>query len=176
MEKRLILVDKDNGILGYGDKMQIHLSGQMHRAFSVYIFNDRKQLLIQKRSCVKYHSGGLWSNTCCSHPGPGDFIDEAAHVRLIEEMGFDCPIEEVFSYSYSASLSNGLKENEYVHVYSGVFNGDPVPNPMEVEGWEWSDMVSLILSMKRDPEKYTFWFRKSLERMIAYLYMFNITL
>ncbi|MGC8851384.1 MAG: isopentenyl-diphosphate Delta-isomerase, partial [Candidatus Micrarchaeia archaeon] len=138
--EQVILVDENDRELGVGEKMEVHRNGQLHRAFSIFVFNSDGKLLIHQRAKEKYHSGGLWTNTCCSHPRPGEKLDEAIHRRLVEEMGFDCPLKEVFSFVYQVKFENGLFEHELDHVYIGKFDGDPKPNPAEVMDWKWVDL------------------------------------
>ena len=136
-EEQLVLVNENDQAIGVGEKIHTHVIGALHRAFSVFIFNSTGQLLLQKRSSTKYHSRGLWSNTCCGHPRPGESIVEASQRRLSEEMGFDCDVKEVFEFIYQAKLDNGLYEHEFDHVLVGRFNESPTPNPDEVEDWKW---------------------------------------
>ncbi|MEM5812433.1 MAG: isopentenyl-diphosphate Delta-isomerase [Candidatus Aenigmatarchaeota archaeon] len=166
MEK-IILVDKNDRETGTGEKMEVHRSGKLHRAFSIFIFNSRGQLLLQKRSREKYHSGGLWTNTCCSHPRAGEKLDEAVHRRLKEEMGFDVPLKEIFSFVYKVKFGNGLYENEYDHVFVGRFDGEPKPNPKEAESWKWVSLQALKNDIEKNPEKYTYWLRASINKLIS---------
>ena len=165
MKEELILVNEDDQVIGIGEKIQIHLIGALHRAFSVYIFNSDDQLLLQKRSSTKYHSQGLWSNTCCGHPRLGESIEEASRRRLSEEMGFDCEVREVFEFIYHAKLDNGLSEHEYDHVVVGRFDGSPTPNRDEVDEWKWVDLMTIKLDIEKHPEDYTYWFRISLDEL-----------
>jgi isopentenyl-diphosphate delta-isomerase len=158
-------VNEDDQVVGVGEKFQTHLIGALHRAFSVYIFNSAGQLLLQKRSSTKYHSPGLWSNTCCGHPRPGESTREASRRRLTEEMGFDCEATEAFEFIYHAKLDNGLYEHEYDHVMIGRFDGIPTPNRDEVEEWKWLDLMTIKLDIEKHPEDYTYWFRISLDSL-----------
>lgn len=158
MQEQLILVNERDEAVGVEEKITAHLKGVMHRAFSVFIFNSAGQLLLQKRANTKYHSRGLWSNTCCGHPRPGESIEGASRRRLKEEMGFDCEVRKVFEFTYRADLEDGLTECEYDHVLVGTFNGVPTPNSDEVEGWKWLDLVTLGLDVRAQPDKYTCWF------------------
>ena len=128
MEK-VILVNEDDQSTGWMEKMEAHRKGVLHRAFSVFIFNDNGEMLIHRRALDKYHSGGLWTNACCSHPREGETTEESAHRRLMEEMGFDCDIQEQFSFIYRAELDNDLIEHELDHVFFGRFNGKPSSPP-----------------------------------------------
>ncbi len=164
MQDYVILVDRDDKQIGTEEKLAAHQKALLHRAFSVFVFNSRGELLIQKRAQSKYHSAGLWTNTCCSHQAPGEDTETAAHRRLKEEMGFDCPVQEVDTLLYKTSFENGLTEHEFDHILIGSYNG-PIDrvNPNEVEDWKWSDPQDILVDMKTAPEKYTYWFRLSLE-------------
>lgn len=156
----VILVDKNDHPLGSMEKMEAHHKGVLHRAFSIFVFNEQKQLMLQQRALDKYHSPGLWSNTCCSHPYPGESMLEAGHRRLAEEMGFNCDLQEVFSFIYRAELDQGIIEHELDHVLIGTFINQPVINREEVHDWKWIDPDALIKGMEANPELYTVWFRK----------------
>ena len=131
----VILVDENDTPIGICEKLEAHKKKLLHRAFSVFIFNDKNELLLQRRAISKYHSGGLWTNTVCSHPAPGEDTISAAHRRLVEEMGFDTEVKEVFTFSYKHEFDNGITENEFDHVIVGKYNNDPISNPEEVEEW-----------------------------------------
>ena len=137
MKKEMVaIVDENDNEIGEEEKIKALREGKLHRAFSIFVFNSKGQMLIQKRAKEKYHSGGLWTNTCCSHPRPGEPIEKAAHRRLKEEMGFDCEIKEIFSFTYRVKFDNNLFENEYDHAFLGKFDGKPMPNSKEVfQGW-----------------------------------------
>ena len=167
-QDQVVLVDQDDREIGVAEKVAAHREGKLHRAFSVFIFNNQDNLLLQKRADDKYHSGGLWSNTCCSHPRPGESTEEAAHRRLMEEMGFDCPLEHILSFVYHAPVSGELAEYEYDHVFIG-FCGTvtPQPNPTEVQDWEWVHVDDLQRDLKQNPDKYSYWLREVLDRVIA---------
>lgn len=166
MEETVILVNEADEVVGTGEKMRTHVVGALHRAFSIFVFNSSGKLLVQKRSRSKYHSGNLWSNTCCGHPRPGESIKEASHRRLKEEMGFDCELKEIFSFIYRAELDNDLLEHEYDHVLVGTFNDDPKPNSDEVDDWEWVDPLTIKKRIRDNPDKYTYWLRLSLHEVI----------
>ena len=138
----------------------------MHRAFSVFIFNSEGQLLLQQRAFEKYHSGGLWTNTCCSHPRLGEKTMDAAHRRLQEEMGMDCEITELFQFSYRHEFENGLIENEYDHVFLGVSDEVPIVNPEEVATFRYIDLDALLLELFEQPDSYTPWFKICLEQVL----------
>ena len=160
---RVILVDEEDYDRGSLDKLEAHRAGVLHRALSVIVARGDGRLLLQKRAARKYHSGGLWTNTCCSHPRPGEPVDVAASRRLEEEMGFSCRLTPLFTAQYRADVSNGLVENELVHVFGGRFEGTPDPDPDEVEDWRWSSVAEIRADMVAHPERYSVWFRKYLD-------------
>ena len=157
---QLVLVDENDTPIGTAGKMETHTRARLHRAFSVVVFNPTGETLIQRRAAGKYHSAGLWSNTCCGHPAPNEPIAVAARRRLAEEMGFDCELREIFSFRYTARLDNGLAENEFDHVLLGDVTAiSPRPEPAEVSAWKWISMHDLQLDMERHPDLYTHWFK-----------------
>ncbi len=159
-EEYVILVDENDHQVGEMEKMQAHIEGKMHRAFSVFLFNKNKEILLQRRALSKYHSGGLYTNACCSHPRMGEGVEAAAHRRLVEELGIDCDVREVYQFTYHAELDHNMIEHEYDHVLIGEFNGSDIPfNPEEVDQVIWVSYGQLISDMKKHPEKYTQWFR-----------------
>jgi len=160
---KIILVNKKDNEIGIEEKIKAHKEGKLHRSFSIFIFNREGELLIQKRAKSKYHSPGLWSNTCCSHPRPGKNLEDETKRRLKEEMGFECNLREIFSLIYKAKVGN-LIEHEFDHVFLGKFNGEPRPNPEEVEDWKWVNLTELKKDIKENPQKYTFWFKKILKK------------
>ncbi len=164
--EHIILVNENNEEIGQGEKIKVHQEGRLHRAFSIFIFNSKGELLVQKRARMKYHSGGLWTNTVCSHPRVGENIEDAAHRRLKEEIGFDCPIKEIFSFIYNIKFNNGLTENEYDHVFIGRFDGKIVPNLEEAEDWKWINLEELKKSLKENPERYSYWFKIALDKLL----------
>ncbi len=166
MEGKVILVDEQDKEIGTELKLKAHQDGKLHRAFSIFIFNSKGEMLLQKRSPGKYHSGGLWSNACCSHPEPGEMTESAAHRRLKEEMGFDCDLKEFFNFTYRAKLNGGLTENELDHVFVGNFDGEPKADPNEAEEVKWVNSEFLIRDIKRNPDKYTYWFRECCDRVV----------
>ncbi|HOV26933.1 MAG TPA: isopentenyl-diphosphate Delta-isomerase [Pseudobacteroides sp.] len=169
MNNYVILVDKSDKEIGLLDKMEAHIKGELHRAFSIFVFNSDKKLLIHKRASSKYHSGGLWTNTCCSHPQPGEEILISAHRRLIEEMGFDCELKKIFSFTYKGHLDKGLIENEIDHVFIGEFNGQPEPNPEEIEDYIWIAPTEVINDIKQNPNKYSYWFKIAIRKVMKYI-------
>ena len=160
MFNRVVLVDQNNNELGTEDKLDAHKKGLLHRAFSIFIFNDNNEILLQKRSDVKYHSAGLWSNTCCSHPYNDKPLVEYANTRLIQEMGIQSNLKEFFSFIYRAKLSNGLIEFEYDHVFFGKYNSDPILNIDEASSFKWRNFKQLQLEIEENPTKFTFWLKK----------------
>lgn len=159
IEEEVILVDHSDRFLGTMPKLQAHIEGKLHRAFSIFIFNRAGELLLQQRAFGKYHSAGKWTNTCCSHPRPGEETIAAAKRRLKEEMGMKCEIHPVFSFSYLAEFENGLTENEYDHVYFGVSDVIPQPNPAEVAAFSYINMEKLQNNLIQEEEKYTEWLK-----------------
>ncbi len=157
-EEILILVDKNDQPQGTMPKMQVHIEGRLHRAFSVMIYNKKGELLIQKRADVKYHSAGLWANTCCGHPRVGEDNMLAAQRRLHEELGFSCDLKKVGTVCYELPLENDLHENEYTHVFSGVWEGALAPNPEEVSETDWVTPSELRKRAAKNPGEYARWF------------------
>lgn len=167
MIEKVILVDSEDNEIGSMEKLQAHLEGKLHRAFSVFLFNrNRDQMMIQKRAKGKYHSGGLWSNTCCSHPRLGEHLKDAVSRRLIEEMGIKCDTKEIFSKIYKAKLDNNITENEFDHIFIGYFEGSPKPNPDEADDWKWISVEDILESVKKDPQLYSVWFNYLLEDVL----------
>ena len=169
MADRVILVDKSDRQLGSQEKLQAHREGKLHRAFSIFVFNRRGELMLQKRAFSKYHSGGLWSNTCCSHPRPGEATPKAAHRRLREEMGFDCTLKKIFQFCYRVDFKDGLIENEYDHVFIGHYDGDPIPDPTEVADWRRMGIAELEKEIKKKPDQYTAWLKICFNQVVKYL-------
>ncbi len=155
----VVLVDEKDNEIGLREKMEAHINPELHRAFSVFIFNSNNELMIQQRALSKYHSPGLWTNTCCSHPRKDEVTSDAAHRRMMEEMGFDCDFEEVFSFIYKADVGGGLTEHEFDHVFIGRSDSNPKINPEEVNDWKYMSMDSIKKDMETNPENYTVWFR-----------------
>ena len=163
----LITVDEHDRETGVVDKMTAHRKGILHRAFSIFVFDEADRLLLQRRASGKYHSGGLWSNTCCSHPRAGESLLDAAHRRLREEMGFDCPLEAVFGFVYRAALDGGLVEHEFDHVVVGRFQGAPAPDVGEVDEWKWENVPAIRAQFAEDPKAFTAWFGIALDGLRA---------
>ncbi len=168
-EEKVILVDKNDNQIGFMPKLEAHQKGVLHRAFSIFIFNNKYELLLQKRASSKYHSGGLWTNTCCSHPREDEDILDAANRRLIEEMGIETILRKVYEFTYKAELDNDLTEHEFDHVFYGVYNEDPEINPDEADDFKWIDMDSLHEDIKKNGNIYTVWFKIAFEYFYNYL-------
>jgi isopentenyl-diphosphate delta-isomerase len=168
MTDRVVLVNDADRPQGTADKLEAHVEGWLHRAFSVFVFDTDDHLLLQQRHPDKYHSGGLWSNTCCSHPRPNEPVADAARRRMQEEMGFVCPVEHMFGFQYEAQVTDTLTEHEYDHVFIGRVSArfEVHPNPTEVSDWTWIDVPSLRTRMDAEPEVFTVWFRLLLDRVL----------
>ena len=165
----VLLVNKNDQPLGTMEKMAAHEKGVLHRAFSVFIFNNRGEMMLQKRASEKYHSGGLWTNAVCSHPKAGEDVRLAAKRRMMEEMGFECDIRNSFTFLYKSDVGDGLTEHEFDHVFIGYSETEPNPNPEEVEDWKYVDMNWLLTDVKEHPENYTVWFVIALAELIKHL-------
>ena len=158
MEEQVILVDTNDQPLGLMPKMEAHEKGVLHRAFSVFVLNDKGELMLQQRALHKYHSPGLWTNTCCSHQRDGETNIAAGKRRLHEEMGFVTELREVTSFIYKAPFDNGLTEHELDHIMIGNFNNTPNINPEEVASWKWMPVEAVRDDIQKHPENYTVWF------------------
>ncbi|WP_153800840.1 isopentenyl-diphosphate Delta-isomerase [Foetidibacter luteolus] len=154
----VILVNEHDEELGAMEKMMAHEKAALHRAFSVFIFNSRGEMLLQQRAPEKYHSGGLWTNACCSHPRPGESIEAAAHRRLYEELGFKTPLDKIFEFTYRAVFDNGLTEYEFDHVFTGTHDGTVTPNNNEVSNYCYKPVEQIIQELQTQPHLYTAWF------------------
>ena len=165
----VILVDENDNPIGTMEKMEAHQKGVLHRAFSVFIFNSKGEMLIHKRADNKYHSPALWSNACCSHPKPGQQTLTAATIRLQEEMGFTTSLEKAFDFSYTAQFSNGLTENEFDHVYIGTYDGDIRPDKNEVSDYCFKSISEIINSFNTHAKNFTVWFSIAFPKMQVYL-------
>ena len=163
--EEVILVNTDNEVLGYMEKMEAHEKGLLHRAFSIFIFNTKGEILLQKRAISKYHSGGLWTNTCCSHPRKNESFLDAAHRRLTEEMGMSCVLNEVFSFIYKAELDNNLTEHEYDQVLFGTTDQIPVLNKAEAEDYKYIKPDQLKIDIHDNPSQYTEWLKISFKKV-----------
>jgi isopentenyl-diphosphate delta-isomerase len=154
----VILVNEKDQQVGTMEKMEAHRKALLHRAFSVFIFNDKGEMLLQRRSTRKYHSGGLWTNACCSHPFPGEDVIDGAKRRLQEELGFTTEIKKIFDFIYKSDFDNGLTEYEFDHVFTGNYNREVLPDEKEVSDFCFMDMEEIEASMNMHPEKFTAWF------------------
>jgi isopentenyl-diphosphate delta-isomerase len=157
--EQVILVDIDDKAIGTMEKMEAHRKGLLHRAFSVIIFNSKGDILLQKRARSKYHSGGLWTNACCSHPLPEESMEAATSRKLKQEMGIELKTEYAYKFIYRAQLDNKLIEHEYDHVFTGIFDGAPVINKHEVEDWKFISPEQLRKDVEVNPQNYTYWFK-----------------
>lgn len=155
----MILVDTDDNEVGKMEKMQAHEEAALHRAFSVFLFNDKGEMLIHRRAKEKYHSGGLWTNACCSHPRPGEQTEAAAHRRMQEELGMDCEIDAQFTFLYKKALDHGLTEHELDHVFIGKYEQLPDFNEEEIDACKFISVEDLMKSIEFEPQMYTEWFR-----------------
>lgn len=165
----VILVDEHDVQTGTMEKMEVHQKALLHRAFSIFIYNDKGEMLLHKRADKKYHSAGLWTNACCSHPMPGEETLAAAETRLQEEMGFHVSLKKAFDFIYKAPFDNGLTEYEFDHVFIGKYNGDIIPNTEEVSDFCFKSIDEIKESIKSHPQKYTEWFKIAFLKMEVYL-------
>ncbi len=165
IDNRLILVDENDNQIGFGDKIETHVKGILHRAVSVFLFDLEGNWILQQRAFSKYHSAGLWSNTCCTHPYINEETKVAANRRLKEELGVDCELNFAFKFLYKANLNNGLIEHELDHVFIGFTNKIPIPNELEVYSWRKSTYLSIKKELNENPENYTEWFRLIFEKV-----------
>ena len=157
MEDKLILVNEKDEVVGVDEKLKVHREGLLHRAFSVFVLNSHGELLMQRRALTKYHSPGLWSNTCCGHPRPSEHVTLAAQRRLRAEMGLACPLRRVGSFRYRADVGDGLLEHEFDHLLVGHSNIEPVLNIEEAIDWKWVRFETLIRELSDDPKNFTSW-------------------
>jgi|TARA_B110000444_G_scaffold53776_1_gene49790 isopentenyl-diphosphate delta-isomerase len=169
MKEEVILVDTSDNPIGTMPKMEAHEKAALHRAFSVFIINKEGQLMLQQRALHKYHSPGLWTNTCCSHQRLGETNLEAGARRLQEEMGFETPLEELFSFIYKAPFDNGLTEHELDHILLGYYDAVPEINEEEVASWKWMDLEQVAEEKKTKPENYTVWFKIIFDRFYKHI-------
>ena len=159
MKEEVVLVDENDNSIGSMSKLDAHKQGKLHRALSVFVFNDDNKFLLQKRALDKYHSPGLWSNTCCSHPRKNEHVSKAAERRLFEEMGIKITLEKIFHFKYKVKFENGLIENEFDHVFSGKYSGAPNINISEVSDWKWMSLSEIKKDLIVNSTRYTFWFK-----------------
>ncbi|MFT3682938.1 MAG: isopentenyl-diphosphate Delta-isomerase [Ferruginibacter sp.] len=165
----VILVNEKDQQTGTMEKMEAHRKALLHRAFSIFIFDEKGNMLLQKRAAGKYHSPGLWTNACCSHPQPGEDIVKAAEKRLYEEMGFTTPLEKKFSFTYKASFENGLTEYEYDHVFTGVYSGPVKPDAEEVSDYCFLTVADIKNALQEEPHLYTAWFKIAFPLLLSNL-------
>jgi isopentenyl-diphosphate delta-isomerase len=172
-KEKVILVDENDNATGEAEKMQAHIDGLLHRAFSIFIFNTDGEILLQQRALSKYHSGGLWTNTCCSHPAPGEETIDGAYRRLQEEMGFIAPLEKIFDFLYKAEFGNGLTEYEFDHVFAGEYNGSINFNKAEVMDFQFKSIQSIEEELQNNPGKYSAWFKIAFPKVKQWYLQYN---
>lgn len=163
-EEQVILVDEEDNQIGVMDKLETHKQGLLHRCFSIVLFDAQGKILVTQRAPEKYHCGGMWTNTCCSHPREGESTADAAHRRLKEELGIQTQLEETFSFTYRAEFDNGLTEHEFDHVFFGKYSGEINPDPSEVSDYKWMTLQELEEAFHSTPHEYTVWFRILIEK------------
>ncbi|WP_316767916.1 isopentenyl-diphosphate Delta-isomerase [Pedobacter frigiditerrae] len=168
MAENVILVDKNDNQIGLMPKMQAHIEGQLHRAFSVFIFNSKGELLLQQRALDKYHSGGKWTNTCCSHPRLGESNLAAANRRLKEEMGISCTLYYGFNFIYKADVNEGILEHEFDHVYFGISDALPQINKDEVSSYRFASLEDLKVDINKNPDLYTEWLKICFDKVLKF--------
>lgn len=168
-EEQVILVNEQDQEIGLMSKMEAHEKAVLHRAFSVFILNKKGQLMLQQRAFHKYHSPGLWTNTCCSHQREGEDNIEAGKRRLQEEMGFSTSLEVLFNFIYKAPFDNGLTEHELDHVLLGYYEAPPQVNPEEVAAWKWMDLEAVAEALKARPQDFTAWFKIIFDRFYKHI-------
>ncbi len=168
--EEVILVTEHDEPIGSMEKMEAHWKGVLHRAFSIFIVNDHEEMLLQQRAKTKYHSSGLWTNACCSHPRPNEFTETAALRRLQEELGFTTSVTKIFEFQYNATFDNGLTEHEYDHVYIGSYSGKIVPNPYEVQDYCYKKLQEISDTIQSHPHKYTAWFCIAFPKVMQWMH------
>jgi len=167
--EQVILVNEEDEHMGVMEKMEAHLTATLHRAFSIFIFNNNGEMLLQQRAATKYHNGELWTNACCSHPAPGEATLAAASRRLKEEMGFTTRLEKAFDFTYKASFENGLTEYEFDHVFIGTYDGEIKMNYAEVKDYCFKTIAGIESSLKTHPQKFTAWFKIAFPKIKAFM-------
>lgn len=173
IEEQVILVNENDEQIGLMPKLEAHEKALLHRAFSVFVFNDKNELLLQQRAANKYHSPNLWTNTCCSHQRDGESNIDAGTRRLQEEMGFVTPLKESISFIYKAPFDNGLTEHEFDHILIGYFNNSPKINLEEVSNWKWMSLKDVKADMKSQPEIYTEWFKIIFDKFYEHINIYK---
>ena len=166
--EQVILVDVDDCEIGLMEKMEAHKQAVLHRAFSVFLFNTQGKMLLQQRALTKYHSAGLWTNTCCSHPRPGERLENAVSRRLMEEMGITAKVSKAFDFIYQAALPDHLNEHEFDHVFIGNFDDEVRPNHLEVANFVYQSMEEIAANLQSHPEKYTVWFKIAFPKVVEW--------
>jgi len=166
--EQVILVDKDDFEIGVMEKMEAHKQAVLHRAFSVFLFNPQGKMLLQQRALTKYHSAGLWTNTCCSHPRPGETLENAVSRRLIEEMGIATKVSKAFDFIYQAELPDNLNEYEFDHVFIGNYDDEVRPNHLEVANFVYQSIEEVEANLQSHPENYTVWFKIAFPKVVAW--------
>jgi isopentenyl-diphosphate Delta-isomerase len=163
----VVLVNHDDGPIAIMDKLEAHQKGLLHRAFSIFIFNSKGEMLLQQRAANKYHGGGLWTNACCSHPQWDEDIAEGAAQRLLYEMGIRCELEQLFKFTYKADVENNLIEHELDYIFIGYTDVNPIINAAEVQNYQWISAEHLRQRLKLQPEQFTMWFKVLAEHVIG---------
>ena len=169
LEEQVILVNENDEAIGLMSKLEAHQKAVLHRAFSVFVLNDKNEIMLQQRASEKYHSPLLWTNTCCSHQRDGETNIQAGTRRLFEEMGFETPLEVLFHFIYKAPFDNGLTEHELDHVMIGTYNNEPQINREEVENWKWMSIDDIKIDMVQNPAIYTVWFKIIFDEFYHYI-------
>jgi len=169
LKQEVILVNERDEATGSMEKMEAHRRALLHRAFSIFIFNSKGEMLLQQRADNKYHSAGLWTNACCSHPAPGERVEDAASRRLKEELGFTAPLQKAFTFIYKAGFSNGLTEHEYDHVFVGTYDGSIYPDKHEVKDFIFKPLPEVSEAMATQPEKFTPWFLIAFPQLLTWI-------
>lgn len=167
LRDKVVLVNEQDIAIGKMDKMEAHIKGELHRAFSVFIFNSSGQMLIHQRAANKYHGAGLWTNACCSHPQWGENVLKGALDRLQFEMGLQCNIHKSFCFLYNTPVENNLIEHELDHVFWGYTDASPYPHPDEVQDYKWASLDEIKKEINQKPQKFTFWFREAFNKIIS---------
>ena len=168
MQEYVVLVDANDNPIGLMEKMEAHVKAELHRAFSIFIFNTKGEMLLQQRAFSKYHTPGLWTNTCCSHPRHEEALEQATSRRLQEEMGMQCELNEIFHFTYKADVTQGLMEHEIDHVFVGTTDDTPEINPEEVASWKYDTMENIRLDIEKNPQEYTPWFKIAFAELLKH--------
>ena len=168
MQEYVVLVDANDNPIGLMEKMEAHIKAELHRAFSIFIFNTKGEMLLQQRAFSKYHTPGLWTNTCCSHPRHEETLEQATARRLQEEMGMKCELKEVFHFTYKADVTQGLMEHEIDHVFVGTTDVVPEINPEEVESYKYDTMENIRMDIEKNPQDYTPWFKIAFAELLKH--------